>query len=183
MVRCALLSLLAVLASCKTSSSPDRGSHVTIGLGMTLAAVKASCPDPFELIPLTDVDTTVVSHLRHSITILGLGKGIDLEDGLLHFSLLRGRVTSISVNQARGPIDRGGAEMVAENLGDQLIAEGWCSHPQNSPLHRVYGRDAHPATLDLRFLDMAGTEAAKQRNLPGEYWLIDLGLFDVSNGR
>lgn len=178
MVRFLLLSLLALLASCKTSCSSEQGSPVTIGLGMTLAEVKASCPDPFELIPQTDVNALVVSRLRHSITILGIGNGIHLEEGKLDFDMRRGRVTSISVRHARGPVDRRGAEVFIESLGDQLVSEGWFPYPPDSPLHRRYGRDAPPgAYLDLRFLDMAGTEAAKQRNLPGELWMIDLSFW------
>ncbi|MFS8066318.1 MAG: hypothetical protein ACMG6S_08090 [Byssovorax sp.] len=180
-VRCALLALVAVLGSCKTSCSSTDGSRVVIGLGMTLAEVKASCPDPFDVNHRSEHDDTVTSTRLHPVVILGLGQNIEFRDCSFFFTMHDGRVNSIRAFGPVGPANRRSATAVFDSIGEHLILDGWRAYPPESPQHRTYGRDRHTSFADVRLGDITGTDAAKMRNMSEESWVIELFVVESSN--
>ena len=180
-VRCALLALVAVLGSCKTSCSSTEGSRVVIGLGMTLAEVKASCPDHFDVNHRSEHDDTVTSTRLHPVVILGLGQNIEFRDCSFWFTMHDGRVNSINAYGPVGPGDRRSTEAVFDGIGQRLILNGWRAYPPESPVHRTYVRDRHTSFADVRLKSITGTVAAKVRNISGECWVIELFVLESSN--
>ena len=183
-VRCALVALLAVLGSCKKSSSSAIGSRIVIGLRMPFADVKASCPDPFDVNHYRAHYDMVTSTRHHPMTIVGLGPDIELRDCEVRFTLHNDIVYSIDPLCALVPATRSNAEAFIDGVGARLIATGWNALRPDSGLKRTYSRDVHDATVTVQFMNRhTGTDIMGEKAMPGQRWVVDFHAVDHSNGR
>lgn len=178
-----MLLVLASLASCKRSSSSASGSHVVIGLRMSFAEVRGSCPDHFD-VHSYGAATVVKSALRHPVTLVGFGPNIVLRDCDLGFTLENDLVQSIAAACPRVLASRTEAETLIDGIGASFLAAGWYALPSNEPRDRTYGRDVHGATVNVQLI-YKGTEAdiSGEKSRAGQRWVVDFTASDVSNGR